>query len=46
MDHQGRNGPGMEELRAWLTGLIKGRKAEPTSELGGAIKYLQKPGRS
>lgn len=41
-EHQARSGPVMEELRAWLTGLIEGRKVEPNSELGGAIKYLQK----
>jgi transposase len=41
-EHQARSGPVMEELRAWLTGLIKEKKVEPNSELGGAIKYLQK----
>ena len=41
-EHQARSGPVMEELRAWLTGLIEQRKVEPNSELGGAIKYMEK----
>jgi hypothetical protein len=41
-EHQARSGPVMEELRAWLSGLIQERKVEPNSELGGAIKYLEK----
>ena len=41
-EHQVRSGPVMEELRAWFTELIDGRKVEPNSGLGGAIEYMQK----
>ena len=41
-EHQVRSGPVMEELRAWFTELIDGRKVEPNSGLGGAIAYRQK----
>lgn len=41
-EHQTRSGPVMEELRAWFTGLIEGRKVEPNSRLGGAIGYMEK----
>ena len=41
-EHQTRSGPVMEELRAWFTELMDGKKVEPNSRLGGAIKYMQK----
>lgn len=41
-EHQVRSGPVMEELRAWFTELIDGKKVEPNSGLGGAIAYMQK----
>lgn len=40
--HQTHSQPVMEELRAWLTEQIEGRKVEPNSGLGGAIAYMQK----
>jgi transposase len=40
--HQTHSQPVMEELRAWLTQQIDGRKVEPNSGLGGAIAYMQK----
>jgi hypothetical protein len=41
-EHQARSGPVMEDLRVWLSGLIQEKKVEPNSDLGGAIKYLEK----
>jgi transposase len=40
--HQAQSQPVMEELRAWLTDQIEGRKVEPNSSLGGAIAYMRK----
>ncbi len=40
--HQTHSQPVMEELGAWLTEQIDGRKVEPNSGLGGAIAYMQK----
>ncbi len=40
--HQTHSQPVMEELRAWLTDQIQGRKVEPNSGLGGAIAYMEK----
>ena len=40
--HQTHSQPVMEELGAWLTDQIDGRKVEPNSSLGGAIAYMQK----
>ena len=39
--HQTRSGPVMEELRAWFTEMIDGKKVEPNSGLGEAIAYMQ-----
>lgn len=39
--HQTQSQPVMEELRAWFTELIDGKKVEPNSSLGGAIAYMQ-----
>ncbi len=39
--HQTHSQPVMEELRAWFTELIDGKKVEPNSGLGGAIAYMQ-----
>jgi transposase len=39
--HQTQSQPVMEELRAWFTELIDGKKVEPNSDLGGAIAYMQ-----
>ena len=39
--HQTHSQPVMEELRAWFTELIDGKKVEPNSALGGAIAYMQ-----
>jgi transposase len=41
-EHQTHSQPVMEDLRAWFTELIEGKKVEPNSGLGGAIKYMQK----
>jgi transposase len=40
--HQTHSQPVMEELRAWFTEQIDGKKVEPNSGLGGAIAYMQK----
>lgn len=39
--HQAQSQPVMEELRTWFSELIDGKKVEPNSGLGGAIKYMQ-----
>lgn len=39
--HQTQSQPVMEELRAWFTELLDGKKVEPNSDLGGAIAYMQ-----
>jgi len=39
--HQTHSRPVMDELRAWFTELIDGKKVEPNSGLGGAIAYMQ-----
>ena len=39
--HQTQSQPVMDELRAWFTELIDGKKVEPNSGLGGAIAYMQ-----
>jgi transposase len=39
--HQAKSQPVMEELKAWFTELVEGRKVEPNSTLGQAINYLQ-----
>ena len=41
-EHQTHSQPVMEDLRAWFVELIEGKKVEPNSGLGGAIKYMQK----
>jgi len=40
--HQGRSGPLMEGLRAWMEEQFAQKKVEPESSLGGAICYMQK----
>jgi hypothetical protein len=39
--HQAKSQPVMEELKAWFTELVEGRKVEPNSTLGQAINYMQ-----
>ena len=39
--HQEQSGPVMEELRRWFAELMDGKKVEPNSNLGGAIRYMQ-----
>lgn len=41
-EHQEHSGPVMEELREWFAELTDGKKVEPNSGLGGAIKYMTK----
>ncbi len=41
-EHQKRSGPVIQDLKAWFTELMDGRKVEPNSGLGGAIEYMQK----
>ena len=38
--HQERSGPVMEQLHGWLEAQFTGRKTEPNSGLGQAIRYL------
>lgn len=40
--HQTKSGPVMEKLKKWLEELIEGKKVEPHSGLGEAIKYMLK----
>lgn len=39
--HQGRSGPLMEKLEAWLQRLVDGKQVEPNSGLGDAVDYLR-----
>lgn len=39
--HQAQSQPVMEKLKAWFTEQIDGKKVEPNSGLGQAIKYMQ-----
>jgi len=40
--HQQHSGPIMKKLKEWLDDLIDGKKIEPASGLGVAVKYLRK----
>ncbi|HQW57556.1 MAG TPA: transposase [Gammaproteobacteria bacterium] len=40
--HQEHSKPVMDELLKYMSALLTERKVEPNSELGGAIKYMQK----
>jgi len=40
--HQGKSGPAMEKLHAWMQAQFAGKKVEPNSGLGEAIGYMLK----
>jgi len=40
--HKAESGPRMEDLRCWMADQLDGKKVEPNSGLGEAIRYTQK----